>query len=237
MNFGFPVRVVNESATPTTHIISPGACKLIGILCTTVGQTDLPVDPSTALPPTITSVEPVTGPDGTEVLITGANFGEQGERSQVQIGPEDAVVPCVILSWAPDAVVVQAVLGSLVTLVPQPLWLRTNDKQDVQAGTFTFAEADEGTPVQTRESGKRHGKKGHHKQVHIDDVDTPRKDTRAIPTFPSGAGIMLMNAVEHIMVGPMEMVAGTLYPLSLDCQNGLELVSVGPLDITLLLQR
>jgi len=89
--------------------------------------------------PTVTSLEPSSGPDGTEILIAGTGFQPQGDSSQVKIGTHNATV----LSWAEDAVVIAAVQGDTPPDAPMAVWLRPESKQDVNAGAFTFTEETE----------------------------------------------------------------------------------------------
>ena len=71
-------------------------------------------DVSENVPPAVSGLTPMSGPDGTIVQITGANFQPQGEHSQVKIGTVNAFVR----SWAEDAVEIEAVQGVNVLNAP-----------------------------------------------------------------------------------------------------------------------
>jgi hypothetical protein len=244
--FGIPYRIVAEDSELT--YVYPGRCRLIGLFCASVGLTGLPTDPATPPvtpppgtnpPPTVTSMTPVEGPNGTEVTIVGTGFQPQGEHTQIKVGTADAV----ILSWTETEVKFTAIKGQNVDGAPLAVWLRPNDKQDVNAGAFTFGAEVMAAAASTgrHERGKdKSGKKAKVAEVRmrrnlITGVDVPGLTTvEGFPVFESGAGIMLRDADGTILVGPVELTPGFM-PFNVECPDGIDVVPSGNFDITLLL--
>jgi hypothetical protein len=108
------------------------------------GRDDDASERDVGMPPTVLSLAPAEGPDGTEVTLEGGGFQTQGANSQVAIGYAAAT----IVSWDDAHVVLTAVRGQNVLDAPIAVMLRTEDGQEVEAGAFTFGT---GTAVQPPE--------------------------------------------------------------------------------------
>jgi hypothetical protein len=96
------------------------------------------------MPPTVMSLAPTEGPDGTEVTVEGGGFQTQGDNSKVTVGTADAT----IVSWDDGKVVVTAVKGQNVLDAPLAVHLHTDDEQDVNCGAFTFTAGTVVEPVE-----------------------------------------------------------------------------------------
>jgi hypothetical protein len=232
MDFGKPVRVVAETTAPEPVVVSPNSCRLMAVFCASVGLTGLPVDPAPPeppgepVPPTIVAVVPETGADGSEVIISGADFGAQGPNSKVTIGGED----CPILAWNDSECTVTAVQGGSPNDMPMPVRVTAEDGQQsdvTPAPGFTFTAAE--VAVESRK-----GKKGKDAKRH------PRERVAAkalvVPEFPSGGGVMLTDgAGAHILCGPFGVEGGHTYDLGIDCSHGLAVLTSGSVDLMLVL--
>jgi len=234
MDYATPRRVVVDAASTEPVAVYGYSCKLMGLFCASVGLTGLPVDPPPTTPPpvvvdpvapSITSVTPDTGPDGTSVVIAGTGFGVQGPGSAVTIGATLNNAQATIVSWADDQIEVSVVQDTLPADMPLPVFV-TNDAGLVSEGepapSFTFAAA--------ARAGKRGAKRTRHSRT-----GTPEVEELTMPDFPSGAGLMLTSADgTKIVVGPFEMEAGRLYTLPVQFSHGIAVVASGPVDVTFL---
>jgi hypothetical protein len=162
MEYGAARRVVVEGAAgdePTA--VYEGSCRLIGLFCSSVGQTGLPTDPPDEGEgeggeegggegggggvnddiPRIESVEPRSGPDGTAITVTGTNFGEQGPESKLTIGAPFNMPSAEITSWSDTEIQAVAIQNTMPPDIPMPVMVTTDAGS--QSGTqpapgFTF---------------------------------------------------------------------------------------------------
>jgi hypothetical protein len=248
MDFGMGRRVVVEATGSEAAAVYAGACRLMGLFCATVGKTGLPVDPDPPveggggegepLAPVIAAVTPNSGPDGTEVVISGENFGEQGENSSVSFGPSNGSEVQPILNWTDTEITISATQGGLTAGFPVPVMV-TNDAGLVNEGSplpdFTFTASRDASKSSERKEDKKHSRKKGSKEQDEPERERVSAKQHAMPDFPSGGGIMLTNHDgSKILVGPFELEAGKLYPLPLEFPDGIAVVNSGALDVTLI---
>jgi hypothetical protein len=237
MDFGTPYRLVVESGAEP-HVYN-GSCRLIGILCASVGLTGLPVDPpppeppepeGEPTPPEITFVFPESGSEGAEVVIGGQKFLPQGPNSTVTVGGE--IQP--IVAWNGSEITFLATQGASLPGFPLPVIVTTEaglTSPVDPAPSFTFAAAREAGKASKGEN-KKHRKADDKKER----GNGVRADQHTLPDFASGGGVMLSSADgAKIAVGPFGVEAGKFYPIGLEFRSGLKVDTSGALDITLVL--
>lgn len=149
MDYGKPVRVYVKESESVEIEVSKYSCSVIALICATVGESDLPIDPPPEEPPpeieeppepepppapSVSQIHPTSGPDETQIMLHGANLQAQGPNSAVMVGIE----PAMIVSWNEEDVVVETVLGANDPDVPLPVMLKANDGQETTGPDFTF---------------------------------------------------------------------------------------------------
>jgi hypothetical protein len=104
---GSAIPTTNWSSGSITFLVPAGAT--VGanaVVVTANGQSSAPATFTVLAPPSITSVSPLTGAAGTQVTITGSNFGTA--TGAVSFGSTPATS---IVSWTPTQIVVTAPVG------------------------------------------------------------------------------------------------------------------------------
>jgi hypothetical protein len=192
--------------------------------------------------PEITAVTPANGPQNAIVVITGTGFGP--EQGTVAFGLDEMIVQ----AWADTEITVMTIQynsnqgEALDVVVTRPdaksATLAGGYTHDVTAGTQAkgkkAAAKIETLRAEAKAESKAAAKKKSRKSVLTNVVDTHGTDV-TMPTFDSGAGIMLRDAGGKILVGPFELLPKTMYVLPIECRNGIEVVPSGMFDITLIL--
>jgi len=97
---------------------------------------DLPPEPTPVNPPAINSISPSQGADGSQLVITGTDFGAAGGK--VQVGTEDAA----LAEWTSTQITVAVLQGAQPMGAPMVVTVTTADGQQAYApGGYTFLDA------------------------------------------------------------------------------------------------
>jgi hypothetical protein len=103
---------------------------------------ELPPEPEPEpVVPTIVSLNPTQGADGSQLIIAGTNFGAGGPNAKVQVGTEDAA----LAEWLPEQITVGVMQGAQPMSAPLVVTVTTEDGQQAMSTSgYTFLDAGSG---------------------------------------------------------------------------------------------
>jgi hypothetical protein len=108
---GVAATKINQWNDTTITVIVPSLATTGNVVVTAGGYASNPVPFTVLIVPVITSVSPTTGVGGTQVTISGSDFGAtQGTTGQVWLGS----APCAVVSWS-DTQIVATVASNAIS--------------------------------------------------------------------------------------------------------------------------
>lgn len=126
---------------------------------------ELPEPPVGAAAPVIATVTPASGADGSQVIVAGSGFQEQGATSKLQIGTVEAAVA----AWSDNSIEAMVMQGEQPMGAPMVVTVTAQDGQQAMSTPgYTFLDAGNIDSLSAGKQGELDfnldgapGKKGH----------------------------------------------------------------------------